>query len=67
VRANKQLAVTDVRPIDRGMARQVRQVRTKHRQQNVKRMVRRVAGPIAQRLPAGPRKALRARFQSWGL
>ena len=67
VRANGQLAVTDVRPIDRGTARRVRQVRTKHRRQDVKRVVRRVVGPIAQRLPAGPRKALRTRFRSWGL
>ena len=47
VSANGSLAVTHVRPIDRGTARQVRQVRAKHRRQDVKRAVRRVAGPIA--------------------
>jgi len=67
VSANGSLAVIDVRPIDRGTARQVRQIRTKHRRQDVKRVFRRVVRPIAQRLPAGPRKALRARFRSWGL
>ena len=67
VSANGSLAVIDVRPVDRGMARQLRQLRIKHRRQDVKRVVRRMVGPIAQRLPAGPRKALRARFRSWGL
>ncbi|HEY9481847.1 MAG TPA: glycosyltransferase family 2 protein [Micromonosporaceae bacterium] len=67
VRANGRLTVTDVRPIDRGTARQVRAVRTTHRRQDMKRVIRRMVRPIAQRLPAGPRKALRARFRSWGL
>ncbi len=64
VRANGQLVLIDVRPIDRDTARRAR---TKHRRQDVKRVVLRVVRPIAQRLPPGPRKALRARFRSWGL
>lgn len=67
VRAHGSLTTIDVRPLDRATARQVRQIRRKHRRQDMKRAVRRVVAPIARRLPAGPRKALRARFRSWGL